>query len=190
VTPPPENWNHWRSRSDGEKWDFLRSVPERDAQSPELLAIAMPLLQVAGASPWPRWAFVQLALCVARDLIPYMSDVDRVGREQIDGYTDPQGSTIEPLTRGADDCDAKARIFVALCLSVRIPAEMVPRWDRGRLHHVSARVLCETPLSKGRVQWLPVETILDRARLGDVAEGVPVEIDTGHWAQTTLRQVG
>ena len=184
----PANWHDWKSKGDLAKWEFLRDVPARDAQSPELMAIAQPLLQVAGASPWPRWAFVQMALCVARDLIVYMSDIDRVGREQIDGWTDPQGSTIEALTRGADDCDAKARIFCALCLSVRIPAEMVPRWSRGVLRHVSARVLCETPLSKGKAVWWPVETILDRARLGDVAEGVPVEIDTGKWAQTTLRK--
>lgn len=183
----PGNPNQRRDRSESEKWEFLRDVPERDARSPELRAIAAPLLAVAGASQWPRWAFVQLAQCVARDLIVYQSDIDRVGREQIDGYTDPQGSTIEPLSRGSDDCDAKARLFVALCLSVQIPARMFPRWRRGSLTHVSAEVFCQSPPDLHE-RWRPVETILDRARLGDVAEGIPREIDTGRWAQTTMRK--
>jgi hypothetical protein len=174
-------------KDDQQKWIFLRDAPERDARSPELRAIAASLLGAAGGSAWPRWAFVQLAQCLARDCIVYQSDIDRVGREQIDGYTDPQGSTVEAYSRGADDCDAKARLFVALCLAVQIPARMVPRWIRGALTHVSAEVYCEAPPDL-RQQWRPVETILDRARLGDVAESIPREIDTGHWAQNTMRK--
>jgi hypothetical protein len=170
---------------DQKKWEFLRSAPDQDARTPEVHALARSLLTVAAVSPWPRWAFVQLAHCVARDLILYQSDVDRVGREQIDGFTDPQGSRLAALERGSDDCDAKARLFVALCQSVAIPARMVPRWQQGRLRHVSAEVWSERPPDL-RPCWRPVETILDRARLGDVAEAVPVEIDTGHWAQTKV----
>ena len=134
-------------------------------------------------SPWPEWAFANYALCVARDNIIYMSDITRVGREQIDGFTDPQGSTLASLERGTDDCDAKARLFVALCLSQNIPARMLPRWIGGNLRHVSAEVFVRGPLERS-ARWWPVETILDRARLGDTAEAIPVEIDTGRWAQT------
>lgn len=171
------------------KWEFLRDVPVRDAQQQEVQWLARALWAIACLSPWRQWAFSQLALAVCRDLIVYMSDIDRVGREQIDGFTDPYISPLEPLVRGADDCDAKARLFVALCLAVQVPAEMVPRVRRGYLQHVSAKVYLQTPLDRAP-RWYPVETILDRARLGDTAEAVPVEIDTHRWAQFTFRDVG
>jgi len=181
---------------DLEKWQFLKTAPARDAQTEEMRNFAHLLWMAAQASPWPRWFFCNLALCVARDGIVYMSDLTRVGREQIDGFTDPQGSTLASLERGTDDCDAKARLFVALCLAVGIPAETVPRWRgeafaekwRGRtLSHVSARVYIAGPLEHSP-RWWPVETILDRARIGDVAEAVPVEIDTRRWAQTKFER--
>jgi transglutaminase-like putative cysteine protease len=177
------------------KWEFLRRVPQKDATRPEVQALAKSLWQVACVSNYPRWAFVELAQCVARDLIRYVRDTDRVGREQIDGLTDPYASPLAPLERGTDDCDAKARLFVALCLTVGIAAEMVPRpaelavRNGAPLTHVSARVYVALPvydqtskhLTQGSLQWVPVETILARAKVAEVAEQVPKEQDTGSW---------
>jgi hypothetical protein len=53
---------------------------------------------------------------------------------------------------------------------------MVPRWTGDALTHVSA----EVRLDSG---WMPVELTLARARVGDVAEDVPVELSTGQWAR-------
>jgi transglutaminase-like putative cysteine protease len=167
------------------KWEFIRDAPERDALTPEVRAVGMSLKAVAVISPWPEWAFANLALAVARDLIVYVSDVDRVGREQIDGLTDPQGSALASLERGTDDCDAKARMFVALCLSVGIPARMLPRWRGSLLQHVWAECHVKGPFDK-TARWWWAETILDRARLGDRAEVVPKESDTGKWLYSSL----
>lgn len=162
------------------KWEFLRDAPARDAQTPEIRYYAHNLWLVAQCSKAPHWVYANLALCMARDCIAYRLDSDRVGREQIDGYTDPQGSADMAFIRGEDDCDAKARFFVALCLAGGIQAHMMPRWEGQRLAHVFAEALVAPP---GSIvpNWLPAETILRRARLGEIAENVPVEKATGKW---------
>jgi transglutaminase-like putative cysteine protease len=128
-------------------------------------------------------------------LVRYVTDIERVGREQIDGFTDPLTSPLAPLERGIDDCDAKARLFVTLCLARNIQAEMVPRpsvqavASGGQLTHVSARVLVSLPhydrntkeLCEDAPQWVPVETILARAKVAEQAENVPHENETGNW---------
>lgn len=169
------------------KWEFLKTVPIRDATSTELRGheqlrgIAVRLREVASRSRWPQWAFANLALCLARDCISYQLDSDRVGREQIDGWgVDPYVTPLAPYERGTDDCDAKARFFVALCLAGNIQAEMVARWKSGKLAHVYARAILLGPGDKS-ARWYYAETILRRARLGDVAEDVPKEIETGKW---------
>jgi transglutaminase-like putative cysteine protease len=123
-----------------------------------------------------------LAQCLAKDCITYVLDTDRVGREQIDGFTDPQGPADMSYLRGSEDCDGKARLFVALCLAARIKARMVGRWQHGRLAHVYAEVYSNGP-TELRQRWWTVETILRRARLGDIAEQVPTEPETGKWSQ-------
>ena len=164
-----------------QKWEFLRTVPRRDAMTREILGLAVILRQLVSSTRWPDWCFVKMAMALARDCIQYQLDSDRVGREQIDGFTDPQGPADLPLTRGYDDCDAKARLFVALCLAGGITAEMVPRWKGERLAHVYARAFVTGP-SDSVARWYFAETILSRARLGDIAEAVPKELETGKWA--------
>ena len=190
-----DNFGDWKNKTPWEKWVFLRDIPARDAQSPELRQVAAHLWAVACLSPNPRWAFVELAQATARDLIRYVLDTDRVGREQVDGFTDPYISPLEPIVRGADDCDAKARLFVALCLAQGIAAEMVPLPSEqaiaagSNLQHVSGRVFVSVPywdretreIKEGAKQWLSVETILARAKAGETATRVPVEKDTGNW---------
>lgn len=190
-----DNWNNWKQKTAYDKWLFLRDAPAKDATRPEVQALAENLWAVASMARFPRWAYVELAQAVARDLIRYVPDTTRVGREQIDGFTDPYISPLAPLERGTDDCDAKARLFVTLCLARKIAAEMVPTPSvqevaAGKeLRHVSARVFIALPaydrnsndLTEDAPRWVPVETILARAKVAEPANNVPVERDTGNW---------
>jgi transglutaminase-like putative cysteine protease len=169
--------------NDEQKWQFLQEVPARDAQHPEIIRLAKSL-RFASYTSEARLA--SLCMCVARDWIKQTSDVTRTGGEDIAGLTREPGENdaVEALDRGKDDCDAKARLFVALCLAGGLRARMVPRWNQvavsettpnGRtLTHVSAEVVIAG-------QWRPVELTLARARLGEVGEQVPKEIKTGKW---------
>jgi transglutaminase-like putative cysteine protease len=164
---------------DEKKWEYLRTVPAVDASKPQMQELAAALDLVARRSPWRDWAYAQLALAVARDCILYELDTDRVGREQIDGFTDPYVRPDLPLVRGIEDCDGKARMFVALCLAGRVRAEMVPGWRGDRLGHVYARAWLAGPKQSPR--WWFAETILRRARLGEESPSVPKEVETGKW---------
>jgi hypothetical protein len=162
------------------KWAFLRDAPAQDAKTPEIKHIAAwaGLMVKNFACPW--WSRVHVLHAIARDCISYKTDVSRVGREQIDGFTDPQGPADASLVRGLDDCDAKARLFVALCLASNIPAEMVPLPSAGaieagqNLGHVYARVwMPRRIVEKNSVResptdfaWHTTETILSRAIVG------------------------
>jgi transglutaminase-like putative cysteine protease len=167
--------------NDQTKWAFLSAVPAHDTQNPDLRSLAAGLGAIAALTPDPDWCYANLALALVRDCIAYQLDNERVGREQIDGYTDPYQDPLLALRRGVDDCDAKARLFVALCLARGLSAEMVPRWKGNHLSHVYARVQVRGP-GNPLPRWWTAETILRRARLGDVAENVPKELETGKWS--------
>lgn len=169
--------------TDEDKWNFLKHAPELDASHPQIEKLARELMTAADGD---TKRFLLLAHTVARDFIRQTSDVNRTGGEDIAGLTRPPtpDDPVDALRRGEDDCDAKARLFVALCLAAHIQARMVPRWSpapvsettpKGRtLTHVSA----EARLGD---HFLPVELTLSRARLGEQGENVPKEIATGHW---------
>lgn len=159
-----------------EKWAFLRDAPAGDARNPVIRELARNLMAAAFGNPW---RFATLAQSVARDWIKQVTDTVRVGREDIAGLTrDPKpDDAIDALKRGVDDCDAKARLFVALCLAADVPARMVGWWTRSEvpdLAHVSAEVNLG-----GR--WRPIELTLSRARLDEVGTDVPVEKKDGKW---------
>lgn len=162
---------------DRAKWLRLSALPARDAQDERVQRLAIALKIAAGES---QCLFVQLCHTVARDGVPYRSDVARVGHEDIAGLTRPYADPLEALKRpDGDDCDTKARLLVALLLAGNLAARMVPWWnnDTADLDHVSAEVALD-----GR--WVHCETILSRARLGDEPQFVPVERSTGKWAYT------
>lgn len=157
------------------KWLRLSALPDRDAQSEGVQHLARLLREVAAGN---TRLFVQLCQCVARDGIRFRSDVARVGGEDIAGITRPYNpDALEALERGEDDCDAKARLLVALLLAGGLGARMVPWWGNqsDELDHVSVECMLG-----GR--WIHLETILSRARLGDEPQSVPVEVTTGKWA--------
>ena len=150
------------------KWAYLHARPPLDALDRRIQARACALWAAAGERPA---AFVHLAAALARDAIHFQTDTARVGSEHL-------GHPADALERGTDDCDAKARLFVALCLAVGLRAELVPRWtpDGQRLQHVYAAVQLA-----GR--WQPVELTLSRARVGDEPLSVPKEA-SGTWRTT------
>jgi len=180
-----------RSASDNEKWDFLRDIPQTDRWHPLIMRLAANLQSAAERNPH-RYAF--LAHAVARDWIHQVGDTERTGGEDIAGFTRSPtlDDAIDALERGTDDCDAKSRLFVALCLAAGIPAQIVPYWKRsdGSVHHemrgapgdvlfhVAARCYVGG-------KWLPVELTLARARLGEPGELVPFENGVKHfWLKT------
>jgi transglutaminase-like putative cysteine protease len=167
---------------DREKWKFLRAAPIRDARNPLIQSIARSLWAATLASTEDvslhQRRFVQLAHTVARDWITQVIDTARVGEEDIAGFTRAPtfDDAVDALRRGVDDCDAKARLFVALCLVVGVQARMEPVWKGDRLEHVWSQAFIDGA-------WMPVELTLARARLGEVGGDVPKE-GNGKWKET------
>jgi transglutaminase-like putative cysteine protease len=153
--------------SDQAKWRFLERAPHDDAKNSGIQYVAKALLLAAFKRPR---TFAILAAALARDGIRYELDTDRVGGEDLD-------HPFNALWRGVDDCDAKSRLFCALCLAAGIECRMVPGWRGDRLQHVSAAVRLDGV-------WEPVELTLARARIGDTPKDVPREKGTGKWART------
>jgi transglutaminase-like putative cysteine protease len=163
---PPGHLTDSDFRSDDEKWAYLARAPELDAKERRILELAVLLWEAAGRDPR---GFAELAHAYCRDVILYMTDTEQFGSEDIA----PAGKLGDVLDRKVDDCDAKARLFVALALAVKLRAEMVPHWSAARLAHVSAKIMI------GRT-WVPVELTLARARLGEEPKDVPRDV-TGRW---------
>lgn len=155
------------------KWYLLKDMPLRDSRNPKLIELAGKIWDIALGR---KLTFLKLALAVARDGISFESDIKQFGHEDIAGvtrYPEPNDA-IEAYVRGHDDCDAKARLFVALCLAQGFEARLWPLWKHGQLTHVAAEVLV-------RGKWIHAETILARARLGEFHTDVPLEPKTGKW---------
>jgi transglutaminase-like putative cysteine protease len=120
--------------------------------------------------------FFRLALAVARDGITFESDIKQFKHEDIAGVTRPPepNDALDAYSRGSDDCDSKARLFVALCLARGFNARLWPLWKEGELSHVAGEV-------EYRGKWIHAETILARAQLGEMHTEVPKEPTTGKW---------
>lgn len=158
---------------DEHKWQLLQEVCISDSKNPKLIRMAKLLWELSQSRPI---RFFKLALATARDGIDYVSDIKQFGHEDIAGVTRPPepDDAVDAYNRGIDDCDAKARLFVALCLAAGFPARLWPLWKDGALKHVAGEVDFE-----GRT--FHAETILARARLGEMHTDVPKEIVTGKW---------
>lgn len=157
---------------DQHKWQLLQEVCITDSKNPKIIRMAEILWELSQSQPI---RFFKLALAVARDGIEFESDIKQFGHEDIAGVTRPPepDDAIDAYTRGHDDCDAKARLFVALCLAAGFNARLWPLWKHGVLQHVAAEVEFQ-----GR--WLHAETIVSRARLGEMHTDVPKE-PNGQW---------
>lgn len=90
-----------------------------------------------------------------RDSIRYKMDSGGTGVEEL-------ADSDAILTNGADDCDGKARLFVAICRAARILARIQPVANVARgFYHVQASCL---PVPPG--PWLLAELIIDGVPLG------------------------
>jgi transglutaminase-like putative cysteine protease len=151
-------------------------MPEIDSRNPKLKAIARSLWEASLERPL---VFVKLAFACAKDCITYESDIKQFGHEDIAGvtrYPEPN-DPIDAYQRGADDCDAKARFFVALCIAAGFEARLWPLWKGDDLSHVAGEVRING-------HWIHAETILGRAQLGEMHTEVPKEPTTGKWRMT------
>lgn len=156
------------------KWRFLQAAPMLDSRHRGIRCMARLMRELACGN---ERRFAELAHTISKDWVRYQRDTDRVGSEDIAGYTrTPQvNDPIDALNRGVDDCDAKARLFVALCLAGGLQARMEKLANRaGMLQHVYASVFLDG-------SWLPVETTLRRAVIGDEPRSVPFERDSKEW---------
>jgi transglutaminase-like putative cysteine protease len=158
------------------KWRLLQEMPVRDSRNPKLRDLADKLWEISLGRPT---TFFKMALALARDGITFASDIKQFGHEDIAGVTrHPEpNDAVDAYLRGNDDCDAKARLFVALCLARGFEARLWPLWKKGQLTHVAAEV-------NYRGKWIHAETILSRARLGEMHTDVPKEPTTGKWKQS------
>lgn len=163
---------HRVNSPDDEKWQLLQEVCLTDSRDPRIVRMSRTIWGLALSNPV---RFFKLALAVARDGIEYESDIKQFGGEDIAGVTrlPEPNDAIDAYTRGHDDCDSKARLFVALCLAAGFNARLWPLWKHGVLQHVAAEVQFH-----GR--WIHAETILARARLGEMHTDVPKE-PNGLW---------
>lgn len=162
-----------RHIDDEHKWKLLQEMPLLDSKNPKLIRIADMLWTLSLHRPK---TFFKLALALARDGIEYESDIKQFSHEDIAGVTrhpEPDDA-IDAYERGFDDCDAKARFFVALCLARGFKARLWPLWKNGALQHVASEVLWND-------HWRHAETILARARFGEMHTDVPKELKTGKW---------
>lgn len=172
------------------KFRALQAQARKDATAPQLRHIADSLAACSFRRPE---LYAQLAFALAGRGIAYQLDTHRVGREDIAGVTraPTDGDALDALERGVDDCDAKARLFVALCLARGLRAELVPVW------RAASGALVFEPLPRapgdelahayGAVwlggRWLWAETTLVRACLGEDPRSVPKE-PGGEWRNT------
>lgn len=169
-----------------ERWEFLRDSPLKDANTKELQRAAGVIgqgtfLWIPGPPNRRARAFAEVALALCQRELKYRSDTDEFAKEEdIRGFTRTDDGPLAAVARGADDCDEKARLFVALCLAVGLSARMVPWWHPVNLtlDHVSAEVLLEE--EGGGASWVHAECILRRAQLGEMADDVPREAN-GKW---------
>lgn len=155
------------------KWKLLQEMPAIDSKDEHLRHMADLIWELSGHRVM---RFFKLAFAVARDGVSFESDIKQFGHEDIAGVTrHPEpGDALDAYSRGSDDCDAKARLFVALCLARGFEARLWPLWKGDQLSHVAGEV-------KYQGKWIHAETILSRARLGEMHTEVPKEPTTGKW---------
>jgi hypothetical protein len=157
-----------------EKWRTIQRYCQTDWQLPLMQFQGHLIARLCGGN---ARRIAEVAMALPRDCVTYQSDMQRVKREDLD-------SPENVWRRGIDDCDGKARLFVAIVKAAHDGADVarpVPGWKpcEGNpaalwLSHVSAEVLLSG-------EWLPVELTLARARLGEKPEAVPKEIESGRW---------
>lgn len=144
---------------DHAKAAWLIRAAERDACCPSVVSAA---LAFCGLAPEVRAAAIQ---AWARDSIRYVRDP----------YWQEEFADSETvLRRGWDDCDGKARVFVAVCLAACLDARIFPVFDAGG-SFVHVQALVRWPGSSTRPDaraggWVLAELTLAGVQLGQGVE--------------------
>lgn len=133
-----------RLRNNEEKAAYLQRKAVEDTKSPRVQEWAKQFSGIADEMQRARaiLRFVTLAVDYVRD--PGVEVLDGAGVVCVRGY---------------GDCDAKMRLFVALCLLCGISARAFPVFVGPRFPHVRAEVFVG-----GR--WLPVDPIIVNSDVG------------------------
>jgi hypothetical protein len=139
----------------------MARAAEHDADDPKVLDWARQFLRVR--SDERAEAILRFCQeCVRYERDPSWHDAagNRHGIELLD-------SSAVGLQRGYGDCDLKARLFVALCLSSGLHAGIEPVF-RGKegFPHVRARVLVETKEAGGPASWEVADPTIVNSRIG------------------------
>jgi hypothetical protein len=171
----------------------LNRLVEVDARQNLVRRVAADLRRAALGS---EARFARLCQVYAQT-VPYQTDVERTGSEDIAGLTRAYASPLEPvLLNSADDCDTKARLCASLALAggLRARLEGLTRTETRSVRPgltETAYVLTTLPeheldhvypvLTVDGVE-LPAETIFRRAQLGEAPLSVPRE-ENKTWLQ-------
>lgn len=168
-------------RNDLEKLAFMQAGAARDARNPYVQRIAVQLVKAFRPDDW-RGMATEIHRYV-RDGIRYTHDPDR--KELL-------MSAVDTLRRGADDCDGKARVAVALARAAGLEAVVWPKWKGPVLAHVQWGVKwpgserdprAQAPAVRlqlpGRREWIVGELTIKGAELGDDPSRIPVNPETG-----------
>lgn len=146
-----------RFSDDAAKARWLAAAARLDAADPRIVELAHAIAPRELSRP----EAAERLFAWVRDRIAYRPDraPDGERREVLaDAWT--------VAARRWDDCDGKARLFVALALARGLPAEIVPVWRRGEFAHVAARV------DRG-TGWESADPTMRRAWIGALPEDVP-----------------
>lgn len=176
---------HVHFADEGEKARWLDAAASLDARHPAVAAKAHGIVRY-----WRGYFDAARRLFEFCHRLRYRTDAGD-GQPGVEEFAD--AATV--LARGYDDCDGKARCFVALVRALDVgglEARIVPVFKGQRFRHVQAEVRwpgSEHERAAGTVRhadaagWIPCELILARAHFGDLPEDVPREPD-GRWRTT------
>ncbi len=169
--PVGERVSQLSFRDDREKLAAMIAGAEADGQKGPIRELALRLTRAKAADDW-RGQIQELHRFV-RDGIRYVHDPNR--REQL-------ADALTVLSRGADDCDGKARLLAALGLSLGIETKIWPKWKGSRLVHV--QVAFKAPGSEkwpgARADgWVIADPTIKGAELGEDPLSKPRNPGTG-----------
>jgi transglutaminase-like putative cysteine protease len=128
-----------------EKAEYMSREAIKDARLPRVQSWAKTFLRLSPAERAPAiLQFVQYGIDYVRD----------PGEEVLENAD-------VVLERGYGDCDAKERLFVALCNAVGIPAKGHPVFRGERFPHILADVWVGN-------QWTPADPTIQNSSIGHI----------------------
>ena len=160
-----------RFPGDVRKLNFMRAGSRRDARRRPIVELATRLVRSCRPDAWGCMAREIHLFC--QNAIRYQHDPDLVER------LEPAELTLE---LGVGDCDAKARLAVALARALGIEAKVWPIWKGPTLAHVVAGYRWPGSRSFPGARsdgWVIGDSTVKGAALGQSPLSVPLNRETG-----------